>query len=246
MTPVQESNVKQRLIDHSNLCMRNKHIFLSINESCRGRPVIFTVAPFVITVHLYHKHNLTLMLRCLKKASRSTFNMSFGNQFSEKKKKKLLGGKNRAAAILSPFRKCPLTPIIPPSTCPLHCEFPSLLAHPLSWVICCVNTVYLQLTGPFGCGAGNAITGSKHLHCYHWRVRRSFRSPLQRGPLLIGISFEEGITNEAVWKPFVLGKEPARTCVCVCLFTSSYVCVYKCVRMCVQVCKWMCERGRQR
>lgn len=210
MTPVQERDVKQRFIDHYNLCRRNKHIFLSINESCRWRPVIFTVAPFVITVHLYHKHNLTVMLQCLKKASRSTFNMSLENLFWEKRR-----GKNRAAAILSPFRKCPLTPIIPLSTCPLHCEFSSLLAHPLSWVICCVNTVYLQLTGPFGCGAGNAITGSKHLHCYHWRVRRSFRSPLQRGPLLIGISFEEGITNEAIWKPFVLGKEPACVCVCV-------------------------------
>lgn len=100
-----------------------------------------------------------------------------------------------------PFKKWPLTPIIPLSTCPMRREclrVSPLLAHPLSWVICCVNTVYLQLTGPFGCGAGNAITGSKHLHCYHWRVRRSFRSPLQRGPLLIGISFEEGITNEAI------------------------------------------------
>lgn len=128
MTPVQERDVKQRFIDHYNLCRRNKHIFLSINESCRWRPVIFTVAPFVITVHLYHKHNLTVMLQCLKKASRSTFNMSLENLFWEKKR-----GKNRAAAILSPFRKCPLTPIIPLSTCPLRVLFsprpPSLLGN---------------------------------------------------------------------------------------------------------------------
>lgn len=100
-----------------------------------------------------------------------------------------------------PSQSWPLTPIIPLSTCPLQCEslrVSSLLPLPLSGVICCVNMVYLQLTGPFSCGAGNAITGCKHLHCYHWRVQRSFRSPPQQGPLLIGISFEEGITNEAV------------------------------------------------
>lgn len=109
-----------------------------------------------------------------------------------------------------------------------------LLTHPLSWVICCVNTVYLQLTGPFSCGAGNAITGSKHLHCYHWRVQRAFQSPLQQGPLLICISFEEGITNEAIWKSFVLGKEFAHTHVCVCVNGCVYerqteiMCVSKC------------------
>lgn len=132
----------------------------------------------------------------LKNASCGTFNTSFENLFTKTTEAKI---EQQQSSL--PFKNGPLTPIIPLSTCPLQCEclrVSSLLAHPLSWVICCVNTLYLQLTGPFGCGAGNAITGSKHLHCYHWRVRRSFRSPLQRGPLLIGISFEEGITNEAI------------------------------------------------
>lgn len=131
------------------------------------------MALFVITVHYYITDNMTLMfqyfmqhlLTCLSRTSR---------------------GKNRAATVLY-LSKCSLTPIIPHSTCPLQCEclrVSPLLTHPLSWVICCVNTVYLQLTGPFGCGAGNAITGSKHLYCYHWRVRRSFWSPLQRGAVI--------------------------------------------------------------
>lgn len=89
----------------------------------------------------------------------------------------------------------------------------------LSWVICCVNTVYLQPTGPFqqpeletqlqAANVSSVITGG-----------RTARSPplllrSQRveggkaelgvggggggvGELLIGISYEEGITNEAI------------------------------------------------
>lgn len=176
---------------------------------------------------------MTLMSQYFKMLHAAPFNMSFEN---------LERQKSRAAPVLSNFQKCPLTPIIPHSTCPLQCEclrVSSLLTHPLSWVICCVNTVYLQLTGPFGCGAGNAITGSKHLHCYHWRVRRSFRSPLQRGPLLIGISFEDGITNEAIWKPFMLSKELAHVCgFAKCACVSVHVCVCACLLMDV------CMRGR--
>lgn len=40
--------------------------------------------------------------------------------------------------------------------------------------------------------------------------------PCATGPLLIAISFEEGITNEAIWKPFLLRKElMVHVCVCV-------------------------------
>lgn len=52
------------------------------------------------------------------------------------------------------------------------------------------------------------------------------------GPLLIGISFEEGITNEAIWKPFVLGKEFERKCVCfnLCVYErqTGIMCFSKC------------------
>lgn len=150
---------------------------------------------FVTTLNSYITYNFAqIFVKCLKMLNSSPLTCHLRTW-----------GRNRAAPVLSPFQKWPLSPIIPLSTCPLQCEcvwVSSALPLPLSWVICCVNMVYLQLTGPFSCGAGNAITGCKHLHCYHWRVQRSFRSPLQRGPLLIGISFEEGITNEAIWKPF--------------------------------------------
>lgn len=50
---------------------------------------------------------------------------------------------SKAETCLSPFQKWPLTPIIPLST--MHCSVRAR-ASPLSWVICCVNTLYLQLT----------------------------------------------------------------------------------------------------
>jgi len=57
----------------------------------------------------------------------------------------------------------------------------------------------------------------------------------------IGISFEEGITNEAVLKPVVPGKECACVCVCVCVCVHACVCVRVC--MCVRV--WQSRRGRR-
>lgn len=50
--------------------------------------------------------------------------------------------------------------------------------------------------------------------------------PSVMGLLLIGISYEEGITNEAIWKPFVLSKEFARAYVCVCEWLCMFVNVY--------------------
>lgn len=128
---------------------------------------------------------------------------------------------------------------MPPNTynSPLYLPFCSvsalcvspLLTLPLSWVICCVNMVYLQLTGSFSCGAGNAITGCKHLHCYHRRVWCSFRSPLQRGRYWSLSALRRGL----LMKPSenLLCSVKSLLCVCVCVFLCAFLSLCVCASL---------------
>lgn len=130
--------------------------------------------------------------------------------------------------MISPFQKCPWTPIIPLSTCPLQCE-----------CLVCVSSPHPpSLPGNLLCKYG-LLTADGLFQLWSWKCNYRLQTspllspegvmlisvPSATGPLLITISFEEGITNEAIWKPFVLSKELAvRVCVFLCACLSVCVC----------------------